>query len=349
MRKPTGERSFPLNISVVIPVHNGEKYLAQAIDSVLAQTHRALELLIVDDGSTDGSRAVMERYARNDARIRVLSQERRGHVAAANRGLEEARCEWVARLDADDLFLQEKIERQLAFVKANPDVRIVGSLGYFINHAGRVLGLVGSEGPFSERECRSLVAANQPVSFIHSSTMLHRETILRHGGYRTKFLQVEDIDLWNRVAEVCPVVKVPEPLVLYRIHPDSMTMSRQGEQRIQYKWVIECMRARRSGRDEPAFEEFLRMRQGRLWHRKLREFAKDAGERYYQRAALHYAGGNYPVLAACLCLAACLNPGHVIPRLYDRKIAPALEKSLPGSCPVALPAEKEACRHVPGT
>ncbi len=316
-----------MKVSVVIPVHNGERYLAQAIESVLSQTHRDLELLVVDDGSTDGSPGIAGRFARADSRIRVLSQERRGHVAAANRGLEEARCEWVARLDADDLFLREKIERQLDFMKANPGVRIVGSLGYFINHAGRALGLVGSEGPFNERDCRRLVEANQPVSFIHSSTMVHRETVLLLGGYRTKFLQVEDIDLWNRVAEAHPVLKVPEPLVLYRIHPDSMTMSRQGEQRIQYKWVIECMRARRSGRDEPGFEEFLRMRQGRSWQRKLGEWAEDAGERLYQRAALHYASGNYLKTASFLFLSLAIHPRHVIPRLYMRKIAPALQNA----------------------
>jgi len=78
---------------------------------------------------------------------------------------------------------------------------------------------------------------------------------------------------------------------------------------------------------------------------------QESGERFYQKAALHYAGGNYPALAACLCLAACLNPGHVIPRLYDRKIAPALEKGLPEERPVPmpLPVGKEACRHAPGT
>jgi glycosyltransferase involved in cell wall biosynthesis len=319
-----------MKVSVVIPVHNGEKYLAQAIESVLAQTHRDLELLVINDGSTDGSLDIMERYARADSRIKVIAQVRRGHVAAANRGLEEAHCEWVARLDADDIFHHEKIERQLAFVRSHPDVRIVGTLGHFINHEGRVLGLVGSEGPFTIRECCRLAEANQPVSFIHSSTIVHRESILRLGGYRTKFLQVEDIDLWNRVAEEHPVVKMPEPLVLYRIHPESMTMSRQGEQRIQYKWVIECMMARRARRAEPSFEEFLRIWRNRPWHRKLAEFVEDSGEQLYQRAALSYANGEYLKTISCLCISLVIHPRHVFPRLYMRKIAPALRGAFGG-------------------
>ncbi len=106
-----------MKVSVVIPVHNGEKYLAQAIESVLAQTFRDFELLIVDDGSTDGSRAIMDRCARRDARIRILSQANRGVSAAGNLGFEEARGEWVARLDADDVFLPDKLERQIAFIR----------------------------------------------------------------------------------------------------------------------------------------------------------------------------------------------------------------------------------------
>jgi glycosyltransferase involved in cell wall biosynthesis len=338
-----------MKVSVVIPVHNGERYLAQAVESVLAQTHRDLELLIVDDGSTDGSRAVMERYARNDARIRVLSQERRGHVAAANRGLEEARCEWVARLDADDVFLPEKLERQLAFVRRHPDVRIAGTLGYFINHAGRIIGLVSTDGPFTRAEFERIARRGDPVFFVHSTTLMHRETVLAAGGYREQFVQAEDVDLWLRMAEKGHLLlKMPEPLLLYRLHGESLTMKRNAEQKRCHRWVMACAEARGKGREEPSLEDFLQTERRRPWPARVLALRREAGERCYQKAALHYAGGNYPALAACLCLAACLNPSHVIPRLYERKIAPALEGSLPGTSSLSVPVEKEACRHAPG-
>ena len=94
----------------------------------------------------------MDRCARRDARIRILSQANRGVSAAGNLGFEEARGEWVARLDADDLFLPDKLQRQIAFIRQNPDVRIVGTLGYFINRAGRLIGLVSTDGPFTRTE-----------------------------------------------------------------------------------------------------------------------------------------------------------------------------------------------------
>ena len=221
-----------MKVSVVIPVHNGEKYLAQAIESVLAQTFRDFELLIVDDGSTDGSRAIMDRYARRDARIRILSQANRGVSAAGNLGFEEARGEWVARLDADDIFLPDKLQRQIAFIRRHPDVRIVGTLGYFINRAGRVIGLVNSDGPFTRTEFEKMAGRGEPVFFVHSSTLMHRQTVLALGGYREQFVQAEDIDLWLRMAEKGHLLlKMPEPLLLYRLHGESLTMKRNAEQK----------------------------------------------------------------------------------------------------------------------
>ena len=158
-----------MKVSVVIPVHNGERYLSQAIESVLAQTHRDLELLIVDDGSTDGSRAVAERFARRDARVRVLAQPNRGVAGAGNRGLEEARCEWVARLDADDVFLPGKLKRQVAFCAGTRSEDRRERWGLFHQPRGRFL--------VCERKARlrlpsmtGLVRENRPIYFVNSST-----------------------------------------------------------------------------------------------------------------------------------------------------------------------------------
>ena len=341
-----------MKVSVVIPVHNGEKYLAQAVESVLAQTYRDFELLIVDDGSTDGSRAVMDHYARRDVRVRILCQENRGVSAAGNLGFEEARGEWVARLDADDIFLPDKLQRQIAFTRQHPDVRIVGTLGYFINRTGRVIGLVNSDGPFTRTEFEKMAGRGEPVFFVHSSTLMHRQTVLALGGYREQFVQAEDIDLWLRMAEKGHLLlKMPDALLLYRLHGESLTMKRNAEQKRCHRWVMACAEARRKGREEPLLADFLRAEKRRPWPVRLHALRQESGERFYQKAALHYAGRHYPALAACLCLAACLNPGHVIPRLYDRKIAPALESSLRETSPVPmpLPGGKEACRHAPGT
>ncbi len=149
-------------ISVVIPVFNGEAYLAEAIDSVLNQTHQDFELILVNDGSTDNSLRIMQEYAVRDGRIRIIDQENQGRCEAFNRGLEVAEYEWVARLDADDVYLQDKIEKQLAFVKMNPQVFLVGTQGFHIDKDGRKLSLMGMDGPFSSLSLKLIYMKTGP-------------------------------------------------------------------------------------------------------------------------------------------------------------------------------------------
>jgi len=318
-----------MKVSVVIPVHNGEKYLAQAIESVLAQTFRDFELLIVDDGSTDGTAAIIRSYTERDSRVRALTQENRGVAAAGNRGLQEARHEWVARLDADDVFLPEKLERQVAFLRRNPDAKIVGTLACFINHAGRPLGLVGTEGPYTPAEYYRLIGENRPIYFVNSSTLMHRETILSIGGYREPFAPAEDVDLWIRMMEQGHLMlKVPEPLLLYRLHGGSLTMTQNARQRLLHRWAIACGEARVKGLMEPSYSEFVAGEKLRPAVERARIFRRETGERLYQRAALYYAEQRPLGMILNLLAAVVLHPAHVIPRLYARKIQPLMSGGL---------------------
>ena len=340
-----------MNISVVIPVHNGEKYLAQAVESVLGQTHRDLELLIVDDGSTDATAAIIRRYAAGDCRVRCISQENRGVAAAGNRGLEEARFDWAARLDADDVFLPGKLERQIAFLARYPDARIVGTLACFINHAGKPLGLVGTEGPFTPVEYDRLVRGSRPVYFVNSSTLMHRETVLAAGGYREAFAPAEDVDLWIRMAEQGHLMlKVPEPLLLYRLHGASLTMTQNARQRLLHRWAIACGAARTEGVQEPSFGDFIEGEKLRPAGERARIARRETGERLYQNAALHYAEQRPFRMILTLLAAAAMNPAHVIPRLYARKIGPLLNGRLgPGMTAVTgQGSAPEVCLHATG-
>ena len=342
-----------MKVSVVIPVHNGEKYLAQAIESVLGQTFRDFELLIVDDGSTDGTprdHAMVtpgsDAGASASCRRKTAAWLRRETAA-----FEEARTEWVARLDADDIFLPEKLKRQVAFLRRNPEAMIVGTLACFINHAGRPLGLVGTEGPFTVAEYDRLVRENRPIYFVNSSTLMHRETVLSMGGYREAFAPAEDVDLWIRMAEQGHLMlKVPEPLLLYRMHGESLTMTQNAGQRLLHRWAIACGEARVKGLPEPSFGEFMAGEKRRPVAERIRISRRETGERLYQRAALHYAEQRPLAMIPCLLAAAVIHPAHVIPRLYARKIEPLLNGRMrPGRAAVARqdPA-REVSPYAPG-
>ena len=340
-----------MNISVVIPVHNGETYLAQAVESVLAQTHRDLELLVVDDGSTDATASIIRHYAASDCRVRCISQENRGVAAAGNRGLEEARFDWAARLDADDVFLPGKLERQIAFLARHPDARIVGTLACFINRAGKPLGLVGTEGPFTPAEYDRFIRGNRPVYFVNSSTLMHRETVLAAGGYRGAFAPAEDVDLWIRMAEKGHLMlKVPEPLLLYRLHGASLTMTQNARQRLLHRWAIVCGESRARGLPEPSFGDFIEGEKRRPVGERVRIVRRETGERFYQNAALHYAEQSPFRMALALLAAAVIHPAHVIPRLYARKIEPLLNGGLRAGMTAVTGRDPapEVCPHAAG-
>jgi glycosyltransferase involved in cell wall biosynthesis len=306
-------------------VYNGDRFLPEAIESVLGQSHQDFEILLVDDGSTDGSRGIMKRYARLDKRVRFITQENRGRCEAANRGLEEARFDWVARLDADDVFLPRKIERQLQYLAEYPGARVIGTLGYFINEEGRRLGFIGTAGPFDKTGFRKYSENGVPIRFIHSSVLMHRQTILDAGGYRPEFLQVEDMDLWNRLAEGGHLLlTVPEPLVLYRIHGRSVSIERKKEQEFYDAWALERMRRRRRGGEEPSLADFLSEQNRRPWFEKADSRRRYTGEALYQKAALCYAEGDFVGMSFLLSAAAAVHPAHVLRRIYERKIYPLL-------------------------
>jgi len=201
-------------VSVVMPVYNAERWLPEAVDSILRQSADDLELLIVDNGSTDRGPELANDYARRDGRIRVLFEPRRGLSRALNRGLEAARGALVARLDADDLAAPDRLERQAAFLAAHPDVGLVGSWAVEIDDRGRP---VGQRTPETRSEILSLMLG-RCNPFIHSSVMLRTDLVRELGGYRPAFEAAEDYDLWLRIAEVSRVANLPEALVSYRIH-----------------------------------------------------------------------------------------------------------------------------------
>jgi len=200
-------------VSVVLPVYNGERTLARTVASVLAQTFTDFELLVVDDGSTDGSRAVLAGF--DDPRLRVLGFANAGHSASRNRGIRAARAPLVAFIDADDLWLPGKLERQVAALEARPAAALAYAWTDCIDAADAWVGTgshVRVDGPAFER----LLVRN----FLdNGSTPLVRAAALAEaGGFDEALPAAEDWDLWLRLAWRHEFACVPEVLVLYRIH-----------------------------------------------------------------------------------------------------------------------------------
>jgi hypothetical protein len=207
-------------VSVVMPVHNGGPYLEHAIDSILRQTFTDFELVITDDGSTDSTAAVLHRYQSVDPRVRVQHQEKAGLVVSLNRGCQEARATYIARMDADDVAFPDRLARQVEFLDRHPQVALVGGAVVRIDEAGREIKR--NVCPTSHAEIvRALAEYN---CFTHSTVMMRADVLAAVGGYREAYLHAEDYDLWLRLSERYELANLGEPLLHYRVYAGQVSV-----------------------------------------------------------------------------------------------------------------------------
>lgn len=202
-------------------VHNGASFVAESVASVLAQTTSDLELLIVDDGSTDESVRICRGF--NDARIRILARQRSGLTASLIAGLAEARGEFVARLDHDDVASPNRLERQVAALDAFPSVVLVGSNATLIDTYGRSVGQTKIP-EHRDALYRHLASLN---GMVHSSLCFRLRPVLALGGYRPQFLKAQDYDLLLRVIETHEIRCLTDRLISLRQHTESITATDQ--------------------------------------------------------------------------------------------------------------------------
>lgn len=264
-------------VSVIMPVYNGERYIAEAIESVLRQTHQDFEFIIVNDGSTDRTPKIIDHYASRDRRVRVIHQPNIGQPATLNRALAEAENDWVAILDADDVWMPERLEVQLRTVRREPSVRVLGSYAIQIDEQGQELGL-RTAFPISLQEYREISNTDETVTFVHPSVMMHRPTILALGGYDVAFGPAADSELWSRVSDQHVVMSLPEPLIYYRVHPTSMSATHFFEQRLMLRWLRARQHARRRGLRQPTLKEYQDAHGRSIFHR-IDHLRKDWGQR----------------------------------------------------------------------
>lgn len=204
-------------ISVLMPVYNAERYVAEAVESVLGQTFTDFEFLIVDDGSTDGSPAILRKYAARDPRIRLISRPNTGLVVALNEMLGLARGEFAARMDADDISLSDRLERQVAYLRGHPDCVAVGTRVELIDADGD--RLCEFHGPTAHEAIDAAhLTGGGGAAITHPSLLARRAAVAAAGGYDPAFYPAEDVDLFLRLAERGRLANLPEVLLRYRRH-----------------------------------------------------------------------------------------------------------------------------------
>ncbi len=207
-------------VSVYMGTWNQERFIAEAIESVLGQDFEDLELIIVDGASTDETRKIIDRYAQQDPRIRVIFQERNmGISGACNDGIEAAKGKFVANIDSDDVWVPDKLTKQLAVLERDEDL-IVWSEGGLIDHAGRSIGKSYSEyyGAVSKKKSGDLWQELLPVNYIFHSTVLYKKRNLGDVRYDEAILALPDKKFFQDLARQYQFHYIAEPLAKYRLH-----------------------------------------------------------------------------------------------------------------------------------
>jgi len=246
-------------ISVVMPAYNAAAHLDEAISSILGQTFQDFEFIVINDGSTDATASILKRYAEIDSRIQVHHQENQGMISALNRGCRLARGQYIARMDADDISLPQRFEKQLEYIERHPQIGMLGTWIFNVDEKGLVIDTWCP--PTNSKMVKWTNFFG--VCVAHPSVLMRREVLEKLDFYRPEAVHGEDVDLWLRASSVTEFGNVPEILLKYRLWSAS---THQVGLQIRRERHVQLLASHIKGllEVEPAIEAVAGLRQTRV-------------------------------------------------------------------------------------
>lgn len=242
--------SAHLDISIVMAAYNGERSLPETLDGILRQRGVEFEVVVVNDGSTDGTARVLEEYSCRDARLRVISQENTGLTVALRRGCAVARGTYIARHDVGDLSAPTRLSKQLELIGRTPEAAFVSCGTRFVGPGGEYLYEIVQDPAQAQARLEILDVRKVGGPAHHGSTLFPRALYEKVGGYRPDFYFAQDLDLWLRMSEHSRHVVLPEVLYQASISVGSISGTHRKEQIKTAECILESARRRRRGEDD---------------------------------------------------------------------------------------------------
>ena len=242
-----------VSISMIMPVYNSERYVSIAIESILTQTFQDFEFIIVNDGSTDSSLEVIQRFQVKDSRIRILDLPHQGITKSLNSAIRIAQGKYIARMDADDISMPERLEKQYHYMEAHPEIAVCGSGALIIDEDGDVIRKDRVVCTHENIEKRHL---SGKCSLKHSSVIIRASILRKVNGYNEELPYAQDFDLWFRIGEIGKLVNLPNALIKFRRNPNSVSYLKKREQWESVCKAIDNASVRRGVTiQRPAFKE----------------------------------------------------------------------------------------------
>lgn len=298
-------------------------FLSEAIESIRAQTFDDWEMVVNDDASSDGSREYLRAQCRADSRIRLICNDSdMDQAKGLNRALQCCSAPWIARMDADDVALPQRFERQLDFVAQHPGIVATSTRAYFINARSRRVAQVAPADLATEQRFHERIREFRPIQILHSGALIRRDALEVIGGYRPAFGAASDMDLWMRLSEQGLVLEQQEHLMEYRIHSGSDLAARFRAAHQGTAWATACWRARGSGIREPTEAEHKAAVSQLPAYRRLNLWRRREGTLLYRAGGLQRANGRTFPAIRLLLGAAALRPFWTLSRLWSQMSMP---------------------------
>ncbi len=306
------------HVTIILPVFNQERYLEETIDSILGQQYTDFELLIVDDGSTDNSSAIIRRFQEKDTRVVAFFESNSGKSLSTNFLVAKAKAQLCAFMDADDVMLEDRLLMQVEYHQANPHIDASSCNCHYINEKGNMFGVqryfvgnhVGQYNPAFKNE--------EFIICSYTGLMVKKKAYLEIGGLREKFKLCEDFEFFNRLTDAGYRLSViPEVLMKYRIHQFAITVKRPLLILETIDFVKHCLRMRRSGKPEISFEDFKKVQRKYSWWTKINKIRFNYSMIYFRNAGFSLLSNNYLACTFQLAASIILSPNYVAKKIFN--------------------------------
>ena len=308
------------NVSVVMPCRNVEAYIDRALTCIRQQSHEPVEIIVLDDGSTDGTSEIIKRHADADQRIQIIRNGTpKGLTWCLTEGITHARGEWIARMDGDDLCSPVRLERQLGYLEIYPDARVLGCLCYYIDDQDQVIGKMALD-TFTLADYEKKRRKGKLLFIAGGASLIHKATLLEVDGFSQEYELIEDLELNMRIAQRgYLVLNVPEYLYMYRKRESSNTGNTFVTNR-KMRWVKEISRCRDAHAFPPSYGEYQEYERQLPIYRRFSLLREDLCSYYFRRFGVEHIKKNNVRSFFFLLAASMLGPIYV-----GRKMAPTLK------------------------
>ena len=302
-----------------MPVYNQEKYIAETIDSILGQSFGDFELLILDDGSTDNSADIIRQYSENDVRIKAYFEPNSGKSESTNKLVERAIGKWCAFLDADDVMMPNRLERQISFLNENPGVHAVSSDCFYINETGRIFGTQKYPLLSNKEAFDTIFKKGHFITCSFTALTVLKAAFQEVNGLAKRFEPCEDFEFFNKFifngGKVLLII--PEVLMKYRIHSNSVTVRKPMHVTNFISYTTHSMWLRRIGEPETSFEEYMKIQNSGSKLKRWNQTRFNYSMVYFRNAGISALSKQYHKFAWYFMVSFLLSPNYAVIKLVN--------------------------------